>query len=96
MLMCTGTRLQGRSGQAGNETHSLSFWPLQCFKCPPSGLRDHDAFNFEGNRSPPKRLAKASASSGLAKQNTTNRTSSRRRLPKAGITFFVDRSAKET
>jgi hypothetical protein len=31
------------------------------------------------NRSPPKRLAKASASSDLAKQNTTKSLSSRRR-----------------
>jgi hypothetical protein len=32
-----------------------------------------------GNRSPPKRSAKASASSGLAKQNTTESLTSRRR-----------------
>ncbi len=32
-----------------------------------------------GNRFPPKRSAKASASSGLAKQNTTKSRSSRRR-----------------
>jgi hypothetical protein len=33
------------------------------------------------NRSPPKRSAKASVSSDLAKQNTTNSLSSRRREP---------------
>jgi hypothetical protein len=42
-----------------------------------------------GSRFPPKRLAKASASSGLAKQNTTKSLSSRRRESVRG---FADRT----
>jgi hypothetical protein len=38
-----------------------------------------------GNRSPPKRLAKASASSGLATQNTTKSLSSHRREYASGV-----------
>jgi hypothetical protein len=38
-----------------------------------------------GNRSPPERLAKASASSGLAKQNTAKSLSSRRREYVCGV-----------
>jgi hypothetical protein len=40
---------------------------------------------FSGNRFPPKRLAKASASSGLPQQNTTKSLSSRRREYVSGV-----------
>jgi hypothetical protein len=40
---------------------------------------------WTGNLSPPKRWAKATASSGLAKQNTTKSLSSRRREYVSGV-----------
>jgi hypothetical protein len=45
--------------------------------------------DWRGNRSPPMRLAKASASSGLAKPNTAKSLSSRRRKYVRGV---ADRS----
>jgi hypothetical protein len=47
-----------------------------------------------GNRFPPKRSAKASASSGLAKQNTTKSLLSRRRECVSGVADRTSGSAK--
>jgi hypothetical protein len=39
-------RPKGRRSE--KETRSLSFWPIRRFECPPPGIRDRDAANFDG------------------------------------------------